>query len=58
MNGCRQMNCPCRTWVQCWRYNNKVWKDIHPEQINEEIHEWYNTNFRLKYSYPDIIGNG
>lgn len=49
---------PCRSWAQCSKYNSKVWRDIHPEIINEELHDWYNTHFKIVYEYSDILGNG
>ena len=57
-NGCSRKKCPCRIWTQCSKYNSKVWEDLHPEQLNKEIHDWYETNFRVQYVYSDIFGNG
>jgi hypothetical protein len=52
------VKCPCRAWAQCSKYNSKVWEDLHPDQINKEIWDWYETNFRVQYMYSDIFGNG
>lgn len=61
INGCGK-RCPCRGWVNCPAYvditeqitrlKNKSDKDY------SSIHEWYDTNFRNKYEYGDILGNG
>lgn len=50
--------CPCKTWTNCRQYSINAWKDIHPEKINKELHEWYDTNFRIKYEHGENIGNG
>lgn len=55
---CTGIRCPCRKWVSCSRYNSKVWEDIHPEQFDEELHRWYDTNFRISYENGENLGNG
>jgi hypothetical protein len=57
-SGCGYKKCPCRAWVSCHKYNNIVWKNIHQYQVNEELHEWYDTRFRISYEYCDSFGNG
>jgi hypothetical protein len=55
---CIGIKCPCRLWTQCSKYNSKVWEDIHPEEFDIDLHNWYDTNFRVQYAYTDIFGNG
>lgn len=57
-SGCEQRKCPCRKWISCSRYNSKVWQDLHPEELNIDLHNWYDIHFRINYQYPDILGNG
>lgn len=56
-DGCKQRKCPCEMWINCRQYTN-TWKCIHPEKMNREVYEWYDTNFRIKYEFSEIIGNG
>lgn len=61
ISGCGK-RCPCRGWVNCPAYvditeqiarlKNKSYKNY------SNIHEWYDTNFRIQYGYGDIFGNG
>lgn len=51
-------NCPCGTWVNCIRYSNKIWDDLHPETFNEQLHDWYDVHFRIAYELVNSMGNG
>lgn len=56
---CTGIECPCKgKWVNCSRYNSKIWGDIHPNQFNEQICEWYETRFRIQYEPVNAMGNG
>ncbi len=57
ITGCNN-RCPCQVWVSCHRYNSRTWKSLHPKEFNKELHEWYDTHFRLDYQLPDSIPNG
>lgn len=50
--GC-QGNCPCRSWVQCHKYNDWKFKQNRDDESLEDIHKWYKNNFKLKYECPD-----
>lgn len=56
--GCKERNCPCELWVNCRLYNNNIFKDLHPEIFNIELHNWYDNFFRIKYEHYDGFGNG
>lgn len=55
---CLGIKCPCKSWIQCHKYNTNIWKSIHPEEFNIELHNWYDTIFRIKYEHGENIGNG
>lgn len=61
-NGCGHRNCPCRLWIQCSRYVDieEQQKRLKRKADNDYklVHSWYETNFRIKYEYPDSFGNG
>jgi len=57
-SGCKQRKCPCRKWISCPRYNSKVWQDLHPEELNIDLHNWYRDFFHLIYECPDTYPNG
>jgi hypothetical protein len=58
INGCMQRICPCEMWTNCRQYNNKGIKDLNPSELNIELHEWYQTHFRITYEHHDSFGNG
>jgi hypothetical protein len=54
--------CPCRVWTQCRHYVDVTDQQSRLKYKNnrvfEEINKWYEENFRVKYEYSDIFGNG
>ena len=58
VDGCRQRICPCGMLINCRQYNNKGRKYINPLELNIELHEWYQTYFRIIYEHYDSFGNG
>jgi hypothetical protein len=61
IRGCGK-KCPCRTWAQCRQYvditeqqKRLKYKD---NKILEEIHDWYDNIFRIKYEHGELLGNG
>jgi hypothetical protein len=61
ISGCGK-RCPCRGWVNCPAYVDITEQIIRLKNKSDKdygsIHEWYDTNFRNKYEYCDIFGNG
>lgn len=55
---CIKDHCPCKIWTNCHKYNTKIWKSLHPDKFNIEIHNWYDIHFHINYQYPDTFGNG
>jgi hypothetical protein len=61
IRGCNK-RCPCRGWINCPAYvditeQQKRLKNKSDENYND-IHKWYETNFRIQYEHGEILGNG
>jgi hypothetical protein len=59
--GCNK-KCPCRIWTQCPYYIDITEQQRRikskSDKKSENVHNWYDKYFRIRYEHPDGFGNG